>query len=635
MSKDSKNLRANPWWGDEGDRAKNLFAFASFIRNATRGRRQEDLHHLRLYAGSFDVDGRGTAASTRSEIKTRLRYNLSQSMVDTAVSMVGHTKPRPMYLTNEGDFGLQRQARLRTRALEGQLDDSGAYDMGPDIARDGAAIGTGTLYGYICEETQEPKVERVLPLELLVDHTEGIGGAPRTIYRQHLIPREVLMGLYVDGVENPEDRARNEKAIKSAAGPDMIDEAEFWLRRDTTLDQVVVIEGWHLGVGKDRKGGRHVMAVDTGTLVDREYTRRRLPFSHYRWSTRPVGFWGQGLVERSREAQKRIHHLAERIDEQADLGSALWIVVNGTGGVRVDHIDDSPVKVVRTEIPGSEPQIHSVNGVSQDLVQQVDIIREQAFSQEGLSIQTAESRKPAGLNSGTALRAHDDINSRRHVVNTKNFEAFYMDVVDLFEDLNDEATDQGHEPTLGARVPRGGSTIVRDIKWGTLKIPANRHRIRVFPTSLLPSTPAGKFAAVAEIIETGFISRPFAASLLDMPDIDSAMRMELADLDFVQWQVEQMLDGKPEFPESFQDLQFAQDLTRKSYLRAKADGAPDGVLENLRNYMVDVDEKLAEAAAEAAAKAADAQAAAQPSAPQGANPIAQGAPSPGPGVIAA
>lgn len=109
--------------------------------------------------------------------------------------------------------------------------------------------------------------------------------------------------------------------------------------------------------------------------------------------------------------------------------------------------------------------------------------------------------------------------------------------------------------------------------------------MRVFPVSALPSTPQGKWSAVQEWIEAGFVSRPFAMQLMDFPDLDAVQRIELADLDYVQWQVERMLDGEDVAPEPYQDLNLATDIVRKSLLQADMMGAEDNVLQRLRDYL--------------------------------------------------
>lgn len=583
----TESLVAKPWWRcKKNDAHQDVINTTRFIRHHSSDRRREDVHHLELY-GNRDVAGRGYARTGRTwgvgagRDVGRMRYNLCSSAVDTAASMIAQQKPKPMYLTVEGDFGMQRQARLRSRVLEGQLEDCGAYELGPQAFVDGAITGTGAVYGYL-DEDGHPKLERVLPLELMVDHSESIGGKPRSIYRQKLVAREVLQELY------PKHRV----LLETASGPDSVDDSDFWLARDTSVEQVVVIEAWHLKSGPNAKDGRHVICVDNCTLVDEPFNRPRFPFAFYRWKTRPLGFWGMGIVEECRDPQLRINKLIQRAERMSDLCSNAWILVDRNSKVRIESLRNDPASIIRYESAGNPPTIQTFNGTPTALLAEVATIREETFSQLGISVQTAEGKKPAGLNSGLAQRAHDDINSRRHIMNAKAYESFYMELTRVLEDLNNEAAEQDKDPELAARVTRGRATLVKLVKWGSVKLPENRYRMRVFPTSALPSTPQGKWATVQEWISSGFIDRPQAQQLLDFPDLDSTTRMELADLDKVMGDVEAMLDGNEAYPESYQDLAFALDTVRKAYLNAQTNDAPEAALQRLRDYMDDLNDLM-------------------------------------------
>ncbi len=575
---------AEPWWPEGASDVHNrVFNIAGHIRRHSSQRRREDAHHLNLYSNR-DVAGLGYVRSGRalglmSRDGGRMRYNLTSSAVDTAASLIAQQKPKPMYLTIEGDFAMQRQARLRSRVLEGQLEDCGAYRLGPKCFIDGCILGTGAIYGYLDEEGL-PKLERVLPLELFVDHTEALDGEPRTLYRQKLVDRQVLIEMF------PE----HAKKLKGSAGPDSVDSTELWLQKDTTSDQVVVMAAWHLKSGPNAKDGKYVVATDNCTLVLEDYEPANFPFAFFRWKDRPLGFWGMGLVEEARDPQLRINRLINRAERMSDLGSNSWVFVERSANVKVDQLRNDPLAVVR--YTGQPPVIQTFNGTPSDLLAEVGRIREEFFSQVGISVQTAEGKKPAGLNSGLAQRAHDDINSRRHVMNAKAYEAFYMDIVRVLEDLNNEAAKQDKDPELAARVTRGRSTLVKMVKWGSVDLPENRYRMRVFPTSALPSTPQGKWATVQEWIASGFIDRPQAQQLLDFPDLDATARLELADMDKVMSDVEAMLDGSEAYPEPFQNLPFAKDVVRKSYLSAQTNGAPEGALQRMRDYIQDVEEML-------------------------------------------
>jgi len=569
---------ASRWWlADESKVHQEVFATVEHIRQSSERRRTQDMHHMRLY-GNLDVAGAGWQADRRMfGDDGRMRYNLCSSAVDTAASIIAQQRPKPMYLTQEGDYGLQRQSRLRTRVLEGQLYDVGAYDLMPEVFVDAGVLGTGCLYAYLCPEKNEPAVERVLPLELFVDHHDGLSRKPRSMYRRRLIAREALEALY----------PKCAKILKEAQGPSANDKTDLWLNRDTAIDQVVVVESWHLPSGKDAKDGKHVIAVSSGSLKVEPWDLDIFPFAFYRWKKRQVGFWGMGIVEECRDGQVQINHMIRRAEELRRLGANTWMLVDQNADVRVEKVTNEPLSLIRWNSKGARPEFLTVNPTPPELQVEIDRIREQQFAQLGLSTMTAEGKKPAGLDSGAAQRAYDDIGSRRHVMNARGYEEAYMELVRLLEALNEKAAADKGSLTLMARTTRGRATLVSQVKWSSIKLPENRYRLTMFPTSALPSTPAGKMAAVSEWIASGFISRPYAQQLLDFPDLDAAARMELADLDAVMHDVERMLDEEAAYPEPFMNLMLAADVCRKAYLQARCQGAPESVLDLMRSYIDD------------------------------------------------
>lgn len=597
---------AKCWWkAKERDVAGELFKTVGCIRSTCLTQRAEERHHMLLY-GNLNVTGlEGSRARGDRRLDSRMRYNLCKSAVDTAQSIVAQQRPRPQYLTQAGDWGQQRQARLRTRVLEGQLHELGMYEMGPDIQRDGSINGSGHVYGYLDPDTNEPALERVLPLEYFVDHNDGMRRKPRSGYWKRAWPRDALLMQYAD---NPE----KVRLIESASPPTADDREDLFLSINKNVDQVVLLEAWHLPSSKDAGDGRHVIAVSSGSLVDEEYNERRIPISTYRWQTRQSGYFGAGIVEETRDAQWRINQLIKKNEKLGDLGTNAMVVVHRGANVRVEQLTNQPLKIVEYE-GGTPPQMVVNNAQPPTIQMEIEQIKAEAMQQLGLSQMSMQGEKPAGLDSGKALRAFEDISSRRHLINGRIYEDFFMDVVDMLEMLNEQASKKNPAYKVKARTTRGRQTLVSQVKWSEAALKEDQYTLQMWPTSALPSTPAGKWAAVQEWIDSGFISRPFAISLLDFPDLDASVRIELADLDAVMDDVEQILDGKNPLPSPYQDLAMAADVARRSMLQARVMDPPDEVMLAFEDY---IDAALAKDKAAAAA----AQAAAPVQAPMGMDP---------------
>ena len=112
--------------------------------------------------------------------------------------------------------------------------------------------------------------------------------------------------------------------------------------------------------------------------------------------------------------------------------------------------------------------------------------------------------------------------------------------------------------------------------------------MKMFPVSLLPSTPAGKLQKTQELIQAGFIDKEQALSLLDFPDLDAVQSLATASLKLTEKQLYQISsEGKYTSPEPQQDLQLCISLAHQTYLKEKLDGLPEDRLELILRYIDD------------------------------------------------
>jgi hypothetical protein len=228
-----------------------------------------------------------------------------------------------------------------------------------------------------------------------------------------------------------------------------------------------------------------------------------------------------------------------------------------------------------------------------DLRQEIAYIRDETFQQIGLSQAQMQGEKPKGLNSAVALRTAEDIGSRRHIDNVRQYERFFIEIAKLLERMNDmaaeEAEDDGNVYYVTSVETRGRSEVLRSVKWTDVQSDTPT-TIRMFPVSMLGSTPAGKMESVQELVSGGYLSRPYALKLLDFPDLDAAMSLELVDLDIAHWQLERIQDGEAGVvPIPEQNFELAFEESRKVILQSELMEASDKVLNELRRFRGDVE----------------------------------------------
>src|SRR5574343_389864 len=101
---------------------EKVFAYLRSMDNRQSYRQEDNIRNMKLY-GNNDYVGISAYNYYRSESTSttlqRVTLNVIQSMIDTVVSKVTKNKPKPYFLTDGGDFSMQRRGEKLTQFIEG------------------------------------------------------------------------------------------------------------------------------------------------------------------------------------------------------------------------------------------------------------------------------------------------------------------------------------------------------------------------------------------------------------------------------------------------------------------------------------------------------------------------------------
>jgi hypothetical protein len=190
------------------------------------------------------------------------------------------------------------------------------------------------------------------------------------------------------------------------------------------------------------------------------------------------------------------------------------------------------------------------------LYAQLQRLIDYGFQQSGVSMLQASSQKPAGLNSGEAIRSYDDISTDRFQTLSRRYDNVFIDLAYLIIDFaKDIAEEQGSYQTVYPN--KNGAKEIDLPKIEMLKDP---FVIQCFNMSSLPKDPAGRLRKVTEMITSGMISLKEGRRLIDMPDLGQVETLANA----AEERTYQILDdiieeGKYVAPDPFLDLAFAKE----------------------------------------------------------------------------
>ncbi len=568
------------WWAvPKADRAKAVSGVVKALAEYDTRRSTQYQISARLYGNAQLMGVNGLSYSkvqaTQTAMKDRMSYNVVQSASDAVTAKIAKNKPRALFLTSGGDWKLQRKAKKLDKFVEGIFYENEAYSLGPIIFRDGCVFGDGFVHVY--REHGRVKWERVLAGELYVDWVEAFYGKPLQMHRVKNVDKAILKDLY------PEKAKLIEQA-KTATG-DKIG------TNQNVADQVTVVESWRLPSGPEAKDGLHSINLEEGNLFEEPWTRDHFPFAQFSWSKRLYGFFGQGLAEQIQNIQLEINKILWVIQRSFHLaGSFKVLLANGSKVVK-EHLNNDIGAIVT--YTGTEPKYVVPPIVPMEIYQHLQTLKNAAFEHAGISMLSAASVKPAGLNSGKALREYNDIESDRFQTVGQAYEKFFLDLAKL---SIEEARDiYEKEKKFSVTVP--GKKFIESIDWKDVNLEDDEYFMKAFPVSSLPNDPAGRLQTVQEYVQAGFISPRVGRRLLDFPDIEQIENLQNAEEDFLHEIFEKMVDeGIYTKPEPFDDLALAREMALEYYAQGKLGGLEEDRLELLRTFLRDLGDLQAKAA---------------------------------------
>lgn len=616
------------WWeAPTGEKHLVLAPLVERLRQQDQARRERVLRYMRMY-GNYT----GAMAGAMLE-DSRLRYNIVGEFVDTAVAEVTFTDPKAAFIATGGDWTLRQAAKQSEQLCDATLRDCGFYKgLARMIARDSAITGWGCVIVEPDWTELKPRIDRLLPLEVLCEEADSRAGRPRGIFVTLPYDRGVL------AAENPKfARQILDRELVPRWQPEASGGVADWLIQDSRdSDLVLVTRAWRLPARKDGSDGRYVCSVQGLDLVDEPYLRKRFPLVWMPWQPDLTGIWGIGVAQAVQADQIEINRTLIQLQDSVGAAAGHWLLQRGSK-INPRKLHNLPGGVI--EYDSIKPDYVQPNTFPSDLVAHIDRVVERARRRVGVSEMVAAGQKPMGLQSGEAIRSSRDQFSMRQSPHSKQYESWTVDVaeavVDCWHEIYEYVTsDAGQReklemPEVPVELKRGRRTVLKRMRWGERGETTNEWVIKAYPMSALPNHPSSRSATVAEWLAGGIINAEEARFLLEMPDTEGHLQLALADHDFALFAFETMTeDGEYVPPEPYQKLELALELVRRAYLRARIDGCPDERLDLVRDHMAEIDRLMKKAAAKAAAEAAKAQAAA--AAQASAQLPAQNAPMPAP-----
>lgn len=502
------------WWlaSDKEQLAREVLETAAYLKDRQNYRYRQASLYARMYGNlplaNFAGSNLTKLSSPNNLPVDRPTFNVVQSCVDTLVSRISQSRPKPTFLTDGGDYKARTLSKQMNQFISGEFFQMHVSEQAECILRDAAILGTGCIKVYE-DAKKRVALERVLLTELLVDANDGFYAKPRSLYQLKLVERSVVAHLF------PKEKSRIAQAEQ--AYPDNGGDSSV-----TMSDQIMLVEAWHLPSGPDAKDGKHVITCTNGAVLVEDYDKEDFPFIFIHYSPRLVGFWAQGLSEQLSGTQLEINKLLVTISQSISLVGVPRVFVEDGSKVVKAHLNDKIGAIVTYR--GTKPQYEVAPCVPAELYQQLQRLIDYAYQQSGISALAATSQKPAGLNSGEAIRNYDDLQSDRFATLNKRFDSFFIDlaykVIDCAKDI---AIRDGSYQTV---YPNKDGT--KEICLPEAKELDNPFVIQCYDSNSLPKDPAGRKQAIVDDMQAGILSLQEGRRLLNYSDLEQDDKLAVA-----------------------------------------------------------------------------------------------------------
>lgn len=527
-----------PWYKlDKKEMGAQVASLIETFKSEQAGRRTRYVRNLAIYEGHGVSGGYSAFSYLDDAIITpgvdMDRLRLVRSAVSYAVSSIyAPQKPKPQFQTIGATWEMRRKAYRMDRICEGILNQRqgrwiNVWAFMADAAVECSLQGTAAV--KVVANTVAKRIEhKLIPLpDLFVDPAEGRD--PQNLFQREPIDAELAKAQWPEAKEK----------IDSAKEYDWHDSTPTLRARSGRVIELVY--AWRLPLSPEEPG--HWCACINGEVVEGgEWTAPSFPFVFLLWEPHRDGFWASGIADEGAVIAERCGELDARL-MQRELTASKVQVFYERDSIKPDDLSLNDAYVaIAVEKGAMPPQVAPVPAFMPQDVQYKDSKVREFWDAIGISQVSAAARREQGLSSGIAIMTLNDTKAGRQLLKAQRYEQAYVDLAHQYMwRLRELAAE---DPDFAITWP--GRALLRTVKFTDADMEDEAFSVSVAPSSALPHDPAGRQEMVQQMYKSGLISQETARSLIGWADIDTELNVENAELDFIDLQIERLLDASPE-----------------------------------------------------------------------------------------
>lgn len=607
-----------------------------------RARQERQGQCTELYYGcDWSGDDEGTTRDALAGVGIEpdpSAYNVIQSIADTSVSRLVQNRIRPLILTENGDAQQQQQAKLLQKVVEGTFWDAKIYgELGEHVCFDGHIYDAGGVKVYPDYAGKRLILDRIDPCRFMVSARESRLGHPRSAYYYDAIDRSTLLAMFRDADQDVIDAIMEAKVAPREVSHST-NEEEF-------VDDVEICEAWHLpssrvdrsdptAWGLDKDGvydpridpghdGRRVLCIEGKTLIDEPWPFLYFPVAWFKPMKKRRSFWSRSVPEMFAGAQLMLTDIARNVAEIMYFHSHPKLVLWRNAKINTSKVTNSNKSILESSVPPGQAVLQLVaNAVPGEYLTREKEIIAWCERQYGLNDMAITGSKPQGIDHAPGMQHLSDELSARHTTKMRSWETFHQDLALLVIDGHRMLDQYCRQHKEKYTIVFSGDRDLESIDFRRADLGEAVYRVKVWPTNLLPQTPAAKANKLIEWMQAGLITAEQALMMTDHPDTESIVGDHIAERENIEKRLEKLISGA-KFedcqPHPYLNLALCKTMAKSRLNQCEAKGQSEKVLDQLRKFFEAtqklIDDEIAKQQAQAAA------AAGPPTPPPGAPPM--------------
>lgn len=557
----SANYMDKPWWkAEKGEVHRAAFNTARRIETENGDVFDRFVKSESLYDPNTPDDD-GTVGNVTE--------NVIAAGVDTMAAMIGVADIWARFVTDGADWNQSRRAKELEFYAEERMIDCKILQRCRVAAKEALKKGMGLTKSS--EKFGKPVVELVAIENVVVDPAEHRDGREtKQIHQWDYVDAEELVARFPD----------HEEAIMRARGRN----GEWTYTRGNWRmpdHQVLVLYSWRVAIGaKGEPGyvpGRETLCTFDTDLLDRKWDGSEVGeiFSMFVFSDRLKSFYPISAVERVMGIQRALNKRSWQIERVLDQNAVIttWLrPADANLTVKTSALGRHGI------VKGDWPVTPTPPAVHPETYQDRIVMRQIGLEEFGVNQMAAHATKPAGVETGRAIREYHNATTQRFAPQEQAYEEFVLATI-----WNTLMVCK----RLGKKAPvtiRRGRFAPTKLRWQDVDPMEMKFQMRASSNS--PRQPWGRTETVLELAQAGLVSTDSARRMLDNLDLDQELSLYSAALESIEYDLDAIAKGHVVVPESFTNAAMVVWRGNAEYLKwAVMPNTPEEVLEVLRQYI--------------------------------------------------